>query len=94
MLAKLNDKWLKINSPTDVLAFDLRDGDNSILEGDIYISMDRVHKQAEEYGVTSETELLRLAAHGVLHLCGMDHNDDISLRRMSDRGDNYVLMVQ
>ena len=94
MLKSLNNKWLKIDAPTNVLAFDLSDGRHENVEGDIYISMDRVLAQADEHGLTPETELLRLIAHGMLHLCGMDHNDDISLRKMFDRGEIYVRMVQ
>ena len=93
LLHLLNREWLEVDTPTDVLAFNLGDVDGEELEGDIYISLDRAMEQAGEYGVTPETELLRLAAHGMLHLCGMDHNDDVSLRDVIDRGENYVRMV-
>jgi rRNA maturation RNase YbeY len=93
LLNKLNREWLDIDAPTDVLAFNLSDANDDEVEGEIYISLDRVLEQAVEYGVSPETELLRLAAHGMLHLCGMDHDDEISRHEMVDRGENYVRMV-
>ena len=94
LLNKLNREWLDIDAPTDVLAFNLSDANGGEVEGEIYISLDRVLEQAVEYGVSPETELLRLAAHGMLHLCGMDHDDEISRHEMIDRGENYIRMVQ
>jgi len=104
LLHKLNHKWLNVDATTDVLSFDLCDdwdkhqirvsgNDLKIIEGEIYISLDRVQAQAQENGVEPETELLKLVAHGILHLCGMDHDDDVSLREMIDRGENYVQRV-
>ena len=93
LLHQLNLEWLGIDAPTDVLSFNLSDNPDDIIEGDIYISLDRVRSQAPEHNVKPEKELLTLAAHGMLHLCGMDHNDDVSLREMIDRGEKYVQMV-
>jgi len=93
LLNKLNREWLDIDAPTDVLAFNLSDPNGGEVEGEIYISLDRVMQQSVECGVSPETELLRLAAHGMLHLCGMDHIDEISRQEMIDRGENYVCMV-
>ena len=104
LLHKLNHKWLNVDATTDVLSFDLCDdwdkrqirvssNDLKIIEGEIYISLDRVQAQARENGIEPETELLKLIAHGILHLCGMDHDDNVSLREMIDRGENYVQRV-
>jgi len=93
LLHQLNLEWLGIDVSTDVLSFDLSNNSEDKLEGDIYISLDRVRSQAQEHSVKPEKELLMLTAHGMLHLCGMDHNDDVSLREMIDRGEKYVQMV-
>lgn len=93
MLQRYNREWLGIDLPTDVLSFDLSDREDSRVEGDIYISLDRVHVQAEEAGMEPENELIRLVVHGVLHLCGMDHKDDVSLSRMIEHGEIYVRSV-
>ncbi len=93
MLQRYNREWLGIDIPTDVLSFDLSDREDNRVEGDIYISLDRVHVQAEEAGIEPENELIRLVVHGVLHLCGMDHKDDVSLSRMIEHGEIYVRRV-
>ena len=63
------------------------------IDGEIYVSLDRVRVQAAEHGDKPERELLRLVVHGMLHLCGIDHDDDVSLREMIERGENYVQKV-
>ncbi|HOU47621.1 MAG TPA: rRNA maturation RNase YbeY, partial [Chitinophagales bacterium] len=40
------------------------------IESDIYISIERVEANAQKYNITFENELLRVLAHGLLHLCG------------------------
>ncbi len=72
----LNKTYRHIDRYTDVLAFELTDPPDSILVGDIYISMERVIHQAGSHSVSRREELLRLLVHGVLHLCG--YRDDIS----------------
>ena len=74
-LRTLNREYLGRDRPTDVIAFDLSRGDNSLI-GDIYISIDRAKEQASAYGVPLEEELLRLELHGILHLIGYDHDGD------------------
>ncbi len=93
LLRQLNREWLGLDTTTDVLSFDLSDDSADRAEGEIYVSLDRVHSQAKERCDRPENELLRLIAHGMLHLCGRRHGDDVSLRRMIDRGEKYVQMV-
>ena len=96
LLRRLNRQWLRIDETTDVLAFDLTDEsriknhESRIIDGEIYVSLDRVRAQAAKQGDEPERELLRLVVHGMLHLCGIDHDDDVSLREMIERGENYV----
>jgi len=93
LLRHLKNQFLGIDEPTDVLAFDLRDTDDGIIEGDIYISLDRVKDQANSAGVTWENELARLVVHGFLHLCGYDHDDEDQLNSMSARGEKYIEVI-
>ena len=76
---KLNWSFRGKNSTTDVLSFphepDEFDPDKENL-GDIVISVDQAQKQAIENGFTLEDELKQLILHGVLHLCGYDHETD------------------
>jgi rRNA maturation RNase YbeY len=67
-LLKLNRDHLGHNYYTDIITFDLCQGD--YISGDIYISIDRVKDNAQEYGVSVKDELHRVMVHGVMHLCG------------------------
>src|SRR5688572_14475175 len=77
LLRELNRDYRQIDRATDVLSFTYRDTDGMpgprALEGELYISLDRVHAQARRYRHTAGDELLRLVTHGLLHLCGHDH---------------------
>lgn len=75
----LNSEFRGIDKPTDVLAFAMRDGDDNrdegeeLVLGDVVISVDRATVQARQFKRTVDRELLKLVAHGVLHLLGHDH---------------------
>ena len=68
----LNSRYRGMNSATDVLSFS---GNGDEL-GDIVIAAGVLSRQASAYGVPLADELRRLVVHGVLHLSGLDHNDD------------------
>ena len=75
---ELNRDYRGIDRETDVISFALED-DKSFnttdvrMLGDIYISIDKVRSQAEEYGHSFKRELFFLSLHGLLHLLGYDH---------------------
>lgn len=71
-IAALNREWLGRDGPTDVIAFSLG---SEPMVGDVYISFDAARRQAEEFSVGVDEEILRLAIHGVLHVAGYDHSD-------------------
>lgn len=89
LLRQLNRDYRGDDEPTDVLSFDLADSDGAV-EGDIYVSLERAAARAAVGGEAASAEVIRLAVHGFLHLCGWDHHDDVSLRSMVDRGESYV----
>jgi probable rRNA maturation factor len=76
---QMNKQYRNIDRPTDVLSFAFEDNEEIIdnnqtrMLGDIYISLDKAHEQAEEYGHTYLRELSFLMIHGFLHLLGYDH---------------------
>jgi probable rRNA maturation factor len=82
----LNLRFRKIDRPTDVLAFAMREGEggdlNEGLLGDVIISLDTARKQASEHARTIASEVTFLLAHGLLHLLGHDHRDRDEERRM------------
>jgi probable rRNA maturation factor len=84
----LNTAYRRRKRPTDVLSFPA-DPDEGIL-GEIYISVDTARRQAVEYGATVREEILRLVAHGALHLCGYDHHRRPDAARMKAREEKYL----
>jgi probable rRNA maturation factor len=72
-LLTLNRGFLKHNTLTDIITFDNSSQSDSSLEGEIYISIDRVKENADKFHVPFEDELNRVMIHGVLHLLG--YND-------------------
>jgi probable rRNA maturation factor len=73
-LRRLNRDFRKKDYPTDVLSFASRQSLGFL--GDIAISFDLARKQAAEHGHTVRREIEILMLHGVLHLLGMDHEND------------------
>ncbi|MFV0237476.1 MAG: rRNA maturation RNase YbeY [Flavobacteriales bacterium] len=67
-LLKINQEFLQHNDYTDIITFD--DSIGKQLEGEIYISTDRVQENANNFKVDFEEELRRVLIHGVLHLLG------------------------
>lgn len=78
-MRELNESFRGKNSTTDVLSFPFSaDEFEAEFEnlGDIVISAEQAEKQASENGLDFETEIKQLILHGVLHLCGYDHETD------------------
>jgi probable rRNA maturation factor len=78
-MTELNDLFRGKSATTDVLSFphepDEFDPDQNNL-GDVVISAEQANRQAAENGLSPETEIKQLILHGVLHLCGYDHETD------------------
>lgn len=71
-LLEMNQEHLNHNTYTDIITFDLGDKQNNI-DGEVYISVDRVKENAMTFHVKQEDELARVVFHGLLHLLG--HKD-------------------
>lgn len=97
----LNAQYRHQNKPTDVLAFaalevdcpqpDQMSSSLPLYLGDIIISVDTAARQAQQHEHSLQFELAWLAAHGLLHLLGWDHPDEVSLKRMLDQ---QTIMLQ
>jgi probable rRNA maturation factor len=87
-IRSLNSRYRALNEPTDVLSFSLgetvrdADGVTRYLPGDIVISLETLEENARYFRVNEDEELRRLVIHGILHLDGMDHEDNESFRPM------------
>lgn len=76
-IKQLNRTFRHKNSPTDVLSFPLNEElFESDFLGDVIISAETASRQASDNNLTIEKEIKQLILHGVLHLCGHDHETD------------------
>jgi rRNA maturation RNase YbeY len=74
-LRKVNIDYLQHDYYTDIITFDNSEFEDEI-QGDLYISLDRIRENASDFGVSFETELHRVLIHGVLHLIGYEDDTD------------------
>ena len=81
-MIKINKEHLKHNYLTDVLAFDY--SESSKIQGDVFVSEEKVRANAQEYSQGFSTELMRVMLHGLLHLCG--HKDKTPEEQKKIRG--------
>jgi rRNA maturation RNase YbeY len=67
-LHKINVEYLDHDTLTDIISFDYTVG--NLIQGDIFVSIERVQDNAKDFNVSFEEELKRVLSHGVLHYCG------------------------
>ncbi len=67
-LHKINVDYLNHDTLTDIISFDYTVG--NLIQGDIFISIERVQDNAKDFNVSFKEELKRVLSHGVLHYCG------------------------
>jgi rRNA maturation RNase YbeY len=87
-LLQINQEYLNHNTLTDIVTFDNSE-DPKKIEGDIFISVDRVKENGEKLG-TSETELERVMVHGLLHLLGYKDKKKEDKALMTEKEDFYI----
>jgi len=87
-LLEINHKYMKINTLTDVIAFDY--GDSKTISGDIFISLDRVRENAKKFNVSVTNELRRVMVHGTLHLIGFSDKTKAGKAEMTRKEDLYL----
>ena len=91
-LLELNEKFLKHDTFTDIITFEENEG--NIISGDIFISIDRVTENAKKYKISFENELLRVMAHGVLHLCGYKDKKSAERKKMRIQEDLAIALFK
>ena len=87
-LLKVNQDYLSHDYYTDIITFDLSN-DNEV-EGEIYISVERVKENANSHNVPFILEIYRVVFHGVLHLCGFRDKTMIQKKRMRKEEDKCI----
>lgn len=88
-LLKLNKEYLNHNTYTDVITFDNSEEPREI-QGDIFISIERIAENAGQYHVSESDELHRVLIHGVLHLAGYTDKTRESKTIMTAKEDYYL----
>ena len=87
-LLGINQQYLNHDTYTDIITFDYCDGDT--ISGDIFISVERVKDNAQEYSVSFEEELHRVMAHGLLHLLGYKDKSDQEAHLMREKENEKI----
>lgn len=103
-MAGYNERFLDREGPTDVLAFpvedlipgvvpDLDPNGPPLIVGDVIIAPGYVRAQAEKMGVDANDEMALMVTHGILHLLGYDHGDDVQAGQMEQRERDLLAKV-
>ncbi len=85
-LLEMNNNFLDHDTFTDIITFDLSDVKNAV-DGEIYISVERVKENAKIFKTTYTDELHRVIFHGVLHLCGFKDKKEKDKKIMRENED-------
>lgn len=81
-LLQINKEYLNHDYYTDIITFPYQEG--NIIESDIFISLDRIKDNASTLSQDYMSELLRVIAHGILHLCGLKDKTDQEAKMMRE----------
>lgn len=84
-LHKINVEYLQHDTLTDIISFDYSVGNE--LNGDIFVSVERVEDNAKDFNVSLEEELRRVLVHGILHYCGYkdkSEKDEVLMRQKEE----------
>ncbi len=90
-ILSINRQFLKHDYYTDVITFDYNE--RNIISGDIYISLDTVHSNADENSISFKEELRRVMIHGILHLCGINDKGPDERKQMEKAEDEALAML-
>jgi rRNA maturation RNase YbeY len=89
-LHKINVEYLDHDTLTDIISFDYSEG--NLVQGDIFISIERVADNASDYDVPFDEELKRVMIHGILHYCGYKDKSDSDEKLMRSKEDEKIKM--
>lgn len=90
-ILEVNKEYLQHNYYTDIITFDYSEDD--VISGDVFVSLDTVRSNAEQFGQAYEQELYRVIIHGILHLCGIDDKGP-GEREIMEAAENRALSMR
>lgn len=92
-LLEINKQYLRHDFYTDIVTFDLSEEPGKI-SGEIYISVDRVRDNAQNFNASFKEELHRVIFHGALHLCGYKDKTPAEESKMRKMEDKYLRLYK
>jgi len=92
-LYELNLKYLNHDYYTDIITFDYSTNRSKVINGELYISLDRAKDNAKNINVTLQEEVKRLIIHGLLHLCGYEDSNPRAKLTMTQKEDFYLNLL-
>ena len=87
-LHKINVEYLDHDTLTDIISFDYTVG--NLIQGDIFVSVERVQDNANDFNVSFEEELKRVIVHGVLHYCGYKDKSEEDSKVMRSKEEEKI----
>ena len=93
LVSSLKKSFFKINELTDVIAFRLNDYSEKNVEGEVYISVERVFYNAKKFNEKKTNEISRVLIHGILHLLNYKDNEKESKDLMTSKENHYMTKV-
>ena len=95
-IQRINREYRNLDNPTDVISFAAIDGEESLPTemGDIFISVDKIIEQANQYGHSVLREFAFLATHGIYHLLGYDHMNKEDEEIMFTKQENILEILK
>ena len=93
LVSSLKKTFFKINELTDVIAFRLNDYSEKNVEGEVYISVERVFYNAKKYNEKKTNEISRVLIHGILHLLNYKDNEKESKDLMTSKENHYLTKI-
>ena len=90
-ILEVNREYLQHDYYTDIITFDYTEGD--LIGGDLFISLDTVKSNSEQFVTEYDEELHRTIIHGILHLCGINDKGP-GEREIMEAAENKALAMR
>ena len=90
LLSRLKKKFFNKDHLTDIIAFRLNNYNEKFIEGEVYISLQRVKENSSQFNQPYQKEISRLVIHGCLHLMGYDDKTSSGKKNMTMLENKYL----